>query len=396
MNARRWWRWLAMVSLLALMLAACGDDDTDDAADTDADTEEPDEATEGDDADDAAADDDYDWPEMTLTFSSALPEGGLNLGFEWWADELEQRTDGAITTDRHYTASLIGAADTISAMADGTIEVGYHAAAYNPGEFPLWNVVGVPFQTDDPVAQARSLYELYEEHDEYRQEWDDNGVHLLLHQPLPHAATGLAEPADTVDDLDGRRLRMVGYVAAALEELGMETVAIDPAELYESIQRGVVDGYGGWPFDIIPQSALQEVAPYVYDLGMGHYASASIGMSKDFWDGLDREVQDLMTEIAEEFMFEAAIDQVMRMEEESCDAILDDGGTVIAYDDDQVAEIEQRVGTASVDRWREEAINNGLDEDVVDGFRDQWLEKYESYRGDVAYENGMVLCAERS
>lgn len=336
-----------------------------------------------------------DWPTMNITFSSALPEGGLNLAFEWWADELERRTDGAITTSRHYSASLMGAGATLPALSRQRIEAGYMAAAYFPGEYPLWNVAGVPFQTDDPVAQVRAFYELYHENEAFRAEWERNGVHLLVLQPLPHGIMGSREPINSVDDLQGKRLRMVGYVAAALEELGVETVGLRPEELYESIQRGVVSGYGAWPFDLIPVSALHEVAPYKYDLGFGHYASAAIGVSKRWWDSLDPKVQDLMTEIAEEFMFESGLPLIVQMEEDACDRILEHGGSVTVFSDEDIATMEELVGTASVDRWLAAATQRGIDEQVAIEFREQFLEKYEDYKGQVPYESGAQACAAR-
>lgn len=336
-----------------------------------------------------------EWPEMNITYSSALPEGGLNLGFEWWADELQRRTDGAISSSRHYSASLMGAVATLPALAGQRIDAGYMAAAYFPGEFPLWNVAGVPFQTDDPVAQARAFYELYHENEAFREEWDRNGVHLLLLQPLPHGILGSRDPINSIDDLQGKRLRMIGYVAAALEELGVETVGLRPEELYESIQRGVVDGYGAWPFDLIPVSALHEVAPYHYDMGFGHYASAAIGVSKRWWDSLDPKVQDLMTEVAEEFMFESSLPLIVDMEESACDRILKSGGTVTIFSEEDMETMEERVGTASVDRWLEAVKAQGIDEQTALNFREQYLKKYEDYKGEIAYESGARLCAAR-
>lgn len=336
-----------------------------------------------------------EWPEMTITFSSALPEGGLNLGFEWWADELERRTDGAITTSRHYSASLMGALATLPGLADGRIEAGYMAAAYWPGEFPLWNVAGIPFQTAGPVAQVHAFYKLYQENADYRAEWDKAGVHLLLLQPLPHGAMGVREPIGSVDDLEGKRLRMVGYVAAALEKLGVETVGLRPEELYESIQRGVVDGFGAWPFDIIPMSALHEVAPHVYDVGYGHYASAAIGVSKKWWDGLDPKVQALMTEIAEEFMFEAALPLVVEMERAACDTILKSGGTVTIFSEAQIAEVRERVGDVSAERWLAGATDRDVSPEAAKAFRTAYLANYRAYEADADYRSGMEACAAR-
>lgn len=369
---------------IAMLLAACG------GSETAAPTPTPTPTTPA-----PAPTEEKVWEPIEFVFSSVLAPGGLNLGFEWWADRLEERTGGAVTTVRNYSGSLVGASETVIAAGDGTIDIGYTAAAYNPSEFPLYNVVGVPFVTYDPVAQARSLYTLYQDYPLYRAEWERNNVHLILHQPLPHAALGLSSPVSSISGLSGKRLRMVGYVAAALEQLGMETVALSPAELYEAIQRGVVDGYGGWPFDLIPNSKLQEVAPHVYDLGIGHYASAAIVMNLDLWNSLDPDLQALMTELAEEFMFEAAIPLVQDLETISCDAILAANGSVTVFPAAEVEAARATIGDASLARWRNAAVTSGVSEADVDAYRAEWLRRYESFVGQVPYTSGMAACAAR-
>lgn len=382
MTARK--RMAGAAAAIAMLLAACGGSETA--------TPEP---TPAPGPAQPTAPVEKVWEPIELVFSSVLAPGGLNLGFEWWADRLEERTGGAVTTVRNYSGSLVGASETFIAAGDGTIDVGYTAAAYNPSEFPLYNVVGVPFVTFDPVAQARSLYTMYADYPLYRAEWERNNVHLILHQPLPHAALGVSSPVGSIAELSGRRLRMVGYVAAALEVLGMETVALSPAELYEATQRGVVDGYGGWPFDLINNSKLEEVAPHVYDLGIGHYASAAIVMSLDLWNSLDPDLQALMTEVAEEFMFEASIALVEEMESDSCDSILAANGSVTVFPADQVAAARAAIGDASLNRWRAAAVTSGVAEGDVDAFRAEWLRRYESFVGQVPYQSGMAACAAR-
>jgi len=133
----------------------------------------------------------------------------------------------------------------------------------------------------------------------------------------------------------------------------------------------------------------------VYDLGIGHYASAAIVMNLDLWNSLDPDLQALMTELAEEFMFEAAIPLVAEMESEACDAILAANGTVTVFPAAEVEAARATIGDASLNRWRTAAVTSGVSEADVDAFRAEWLRRYESFVGQVPYTSGMAACANR-
>lgn len=337
-----------------------------------------------------------EWEKMNIVYASSLPEdSALNAGLQWWASELEKRTDGAITVEAHYSGSLVGAAELLPAVRDGRVDLAYVAAVINPAEWPLWAMSGVPFETSDPAGQMWAYQELYDKNEAYRKEWEKNGVHNMMQLALSPAVTGFKEPVEDVGDLAGRRVRMVGYAAAALNAVGMQTVALDPAELYESIERGVVDGYGAFPFDIVHTQGLHEVAPNMYDLGIGHYSASAYAANLDWWRSLDPKVQDLMTEVAKEYQTEQAIDVVMKAEQAACDAV-SKNAKVVVLDKAQQDEIKTRAGTAALDLWLKEATSRGVDEKAATAFHDEFLAAYDKYQGESDYKSGLQACAERS
>lgn len=333
--------------------------------------------------------------ELSMTYSSAFAPGGLNAGMEQWAPALEDQTDGRITVDFHYSESLVSGFETLAAIGAGTVDIGTIPPAYNPSELPLANVLSIPFQTSDPIAQMWAYYEMTRENDALRQEYENANVHVLMLQPAADGAIGLKEPMSDVDDLNGQRLRAIGFVVPGLEALGVESVAINPGEIYESIQRGVVAGYAGYVFDNLHTIGLHEVAPHVYDIGIGQYSVQVIGVNLDVWNSLDEETQRIMTEEAEKFMAEDAAELLMQFESEACDAILEVGGSVTVLPDDRVAQIKDTVGDGPAQAWVESVVDVGVDEDEARGFRDEFLTKLEEHTGEYDYVSGMHACAER-
>lgn len=338
-----------------------------------------------------------DGESINLQFASALPEGGANYGFEWWADEVESRTDGRVTFNRHYSASLFGVEETFAALGDGRLDVGWLGSAFFGAEMPLWSVVGVPFQTYHPVGQAASLYEMWQENDAFRGEWEAQGMRPLIFQPWSPGVMGTSKPVEDVQDLEGLRLRTVGLVAPAFERVGVEAVAIPTEEMYEAVQRGVVDGYAPWSFDrSLVDVGVTEVAPYTVDPGSGHYASIPIAISEQTWSQLPEDVQQVMTEVAEEFMYEESVAPYRRQQDEACDAILKGGGSVVRFDEQEVAEFQEKAGSASLDAWLANAEKQGIERSEAEAFRKDWLAAYKSIASENPYESGIGACARRS
>jgi TRAP-type C4-dicarboxylate transport system substrate-binding protein len=382
---RRSFQIVTLLLLLTLLAVGCGTDTpaSDDAAD-----ESDDVAADGDDG--AAT----EFEPLTITFSSSNPAGGIHLGFEWWAEELEKRTNGAVTVEAHYLESLVAGIDTANAISDGRIDAGMVIPGFVPDKFPLWNIVGVPFQTHDPVALAQLQEQMHEENEAFKAEFEANGLYPLLFVLVGTPAMGLVEPIDSIDDIQNRRMRQFGYLDTVFAELGAETVTLSTAELYEALQRGVVDGYGAWTFEIIPDTSLHEVAPYMYDIGMGHYSAGAVTFSTSFWEGLDPELRDLMTELAQE-SHAVALEGLRALEESACDTILESGASVTAFSEQEQQEIAERATPVAVEHWLERAGEFGVSEDVALDFREQWLEVYESH-AEPDYETGVATCAARS
>lgn len=382
---QRPFRLVTFLLFLALVAAGCGSG-----------TEEPDDAAG--DADDGTDDGDGDvateFEPLSITFSSSNPAGGIHIGFEWWAEELERRTNGAVTVDAHYLESLVPGIDTANAIQDGRIDAGMVIPGFVPDKFPLWNIVGVPFQTHDPVALARLQEQMYEENEAFEAEFEKNGLYPLLFVLVGTPAMGMTEPIDSIDDIRNQRMRQFGYLDTVFAELGAETVTLSTAELYEALQRGVVDGYGAWTFEIIPDTSLHEVAPHMYDIDMGHYSAGAVTFSKSFWEGLDPELRDLMTELAVE-SHTVALEGLRALEQSACDTIIESGASVTAFSEQEQQAIAERATPVAVEHWLDRAVEFGVSEDVALDFREEWLASYEAH-AEPDYETGVAACAARS
>jgi TRAP-type mannitol/chloroaromatic compound transport system substrate-binding protein len=173
------------------------------------------------------------------------------------------------------------------------------------------------------------------------------------------------KPINTVADLDGLKTRGAGDGAEVLKKLGAAMVFFPGSEIYESLQRGVIDAADianptiGWGLSV------QEVAPYVYVSGARQpvqYSPTSV--NKNSWaklpDDLKLMVEQLnkaqpMREYGRYLVTDAASTQ--KFVEYGCEVVTLPSDVEIAFEE---AAIEFYSEKAAADPFYAEVYNSIL------------------------------------
>lgn len=333
---------------------------------------------------------------MQLQMASFLSETtSQGVAITWWIGELERRTGGAITVEPFWDASLLGAEEIRDGVSDGRVQLGNMTYAYTPSDFPLTSMVEIPFLGDNLGAQAQALNELYSEDEQFQAEWEDQGIKVMSFVGIPPALTGAKEKVDTVAWYDGKTVRASGYFVKALELVGGNPAAIPVTDVYEAMQRGTIDAYGGLILDVIVPTGLYEVGPDIHDPGLGHYANSTLTIGLDTWESLSPEVQGVIEELNAEFpakLSEAAIES----EDAACDTILEAGGSVSVFPEEETQKWADVIGEAPLNDWIAKAEGVGVEDpqamyDSFVGYYDQ------AEQGEFAgLDSGAQRCAAKS
>lgn len=365
----------AVGAMLLATLAACGGGSDTDSTST---------VAEG-----AGSGESYSWQ-----YANYLPPtSSLSTGIANYFDVLEAESN--IEIEEFYQEALLSATDILAGVSQGRADLGFSIALYHPGELPLSQIVGVPFQTNDAEAQVRATNDLYENNDVFRSEWEAQGVHVLSFVPLAPTMVATAEPLEGYDDLSDKKIRAVGLLSQAMQTAGVNPVALPAPEIYESVERGVIEGFTSYPFDVAVAGSLNEVAPYMTDPGTGLYNLGALIITKSLWDGLDEETKTLMTELVEEYVSNS-IELLAEEETKQCDAFLEAGGTASVFSEQDVEKFESAVGDSVVEAWREQAATAGVAEADVDAFLVDYQAALTEQAASSSYVPGLVACAERA
>ena len=389
--------WLAMLLVLVVAAAACaGDGGTDEedatgAEDAAADDGAAEEATAADDADGGDVDTEA-LEEVTWDMASFLgPDTGQGRAYTRWIEEIQDRSGGAVTVNPFWNSELLGPQEIATGLRDGRIQMGNLTYAYTPSDFPLTQMVEVPFLGNNLAAQVTAMNALYEENEQFRAEWEDQGIKVLSFVPIAASLTGAEEQIDSVGWFDGRTVRASGFYVKALEAVGANPAAIPVGETYEAMQRGTVDAYGGLILDVIPSTGLHEVGPHIHDAGLGHYAITTWGMAMDVYESLSPELRTLVDEVSAEFP-QWVVETTSEAEDEACQTILDEGGSVSAWSEEATAEWREAIGETPRQDWIDLATEAGTED--AEAMYDQYVSLFEeAASGEFSdYQTGVERC----
>lgn len=166
---------------------------------------------------------------------------GLSTPVVHLSETLNNISGGNINLRYYEPGELIPAFEILDAVSEGSYPAGFTWIGYDQGSISVLPLLsGPPFGMEPPAFMAwhyfgdggALLEEVYEPY----------GVKPLLCGVIgPEAAGWFAEPLDSLDQIEGLRIRFAGIGGRVMEELGASVTMIPGGELYQAMERGTID-----------------------------------------------------------------------------------------------------------------------------------------------------------
>jgi TRAP-type C4-dicarboxylate transport system substrate-binding protein len=239
---------------------------------------------------------------MRLAFAGS-PQPFSARAHTWWAEEVGRRTGGKVQISLHYGGSLANHSEMVKLVGSGAIDMGESVwAPYNPRVFPLHTVTDGPvIWSKRPVALIHAGMQLEKEFPEVEAEntkvnlkrltWEGAGISGIIMRN---------KKVMKVEDFKGLQIRTAGkYLQPPLmKAVGAVPVGIPFPELYDSMQKGMLDGATG-TMGLFIGNKLHEVCKYYIDIGIGGDPGQGIMINLDKWKSLPSDVQQVMMQLYE-------------------------------------------------------------------------------------------------
>jgi len=217
---------------------------------------------------------------------------------QYFVDLLRKLSNGRLDIKLHGVGELAPANQVLDMVSKGTVQLGSEWAGYWTGLNTAFDPLGT-----QPIGFSNWDYLLWLEEAGGRELFNEmygryNGVYF------PFAISGMESgirsnvPIKSLEDVKGKKIRMAGLVPSQLvQELGATPVTLAATELYESLQRGVVDAVEFSSPAVDEDGKIHEVAKYWLTPGF-HQTSSIYGVmiNKDAWASLPDDLKAVFEE----------------------------------------------------------------------------------------------------
>lgn len=326
--------------------------------------------------------------------------------FDAFAAQLGETTEGRVQTDPYWGGSLLSDKDLPSGLRAGIADIGIFTATQHPEyAVPSWMSNTASLGTTDfpeGILQTYAGFADYAYNSEaINRQFEELGLKLLvpLHTILNYNLI-CTQPVESLEDAQGLRVRSGGPLwNGEISAAGMIPVNLPIGEVYEGLQRGVVDctianprtamTYGFW-----------EIAKFYTEVPFSGVNSQYVVMNQSTWDSLSEDDQDalwdagqtlwaenLQQDALQEYLkfFEVAEDEqgvsILEADPELTDAITDYQEAVIEglpedappSIDDPEGEIKDYSG--SLDRWLADVEGMDLGDDPSNPDLSEYFER---------------------
>jgi len=242
------------------------------------------------------------------TAASAASPVELKLAHAWatthhvhvildqWTKDVEQATKGRVKITIYPGGALSTAVQLYDTVRTGVADLAWFLQGYTPGKFPLTSVVELPFMASSSKQGSPALWEVYENSPEMQAEY--GGVKVLSMWVVdPGQLMTSRKVVRNLEDVKGLKIRIGSDTTkATAEALGSVPILMAINELYDALQKGVVDG------TLLGTSAIRtfKLQNLLKGLTIGHFFvnAHALGINKNSWAKIPAEDQKIIMDLA--------------------------------------------------------------------------------------------------
>jgi len=214
-----------------------------------------------------------------------------------WAHTLNDMSGGRFDATMNPGGSIVDSLKEMRAVHEGVLDATYTGSHYHTSE----------------VGFAGDLFNLYPAGTDPWEfiVWYYDGGGAALHQEM-YDRKGLnvkafmggmtsaelfvwfAEPVTGMDSFEGMKFRTAGIWGEMLNEAGASVVTMAGGEVYESMNRGVIDAFEFSTPGVDWSFGFQELGAYVHGPGIhAPQAAFEVLINKDVWNKLPADLQSI-------------------------------------------------------------------------------------------------------
>ncbi|MGQ7248790.1 TRAP transporter substrate-binding protein DctP [Halomonas sp. V046] len=293
-----------------------------------------------------------------------------------WAELVNQLAGDEVEIEFYAGGTLMPGTEVFDATETGSIQAAGDWPGYWAGRSPAFSPLATTTSLFNGVDYLNWInqwggFELYQEvYGQY------NMVYLPYGITNNESGFRGGTPIESLADLEGKRLRLSGRdQGRVLEQLGGSQVTLAGGEIYQAIERGVVDGAEFSTPGVDYKAGFGEVADYWMTPGWHQSASVfGVMINQESWDALSEETQEKL-KIAAQATMAWSLAWSEKQSTEGTVKFLDDGTTINQLSEEDLKKIQDITNDVIVQGACEDPMHAKIYHSMI-----SYLENYANWR----------------
>lgn len=233
---------------------------------------------------------------MQSIYASTLPllgDTGTALG-----EKVSLLTNGELNIHFEEPGAIVAGGEIWDAVSTGAVDAGWYSPGFAQSIIPAAGLfTAVPFGPD--VKE----YTAWWYHGGGYETWNEIGSRFNIHSELctvlvPEASGWFREPIESVEDLQGLKMRIFGLGARVMQKLGVQAQSLPPADAMTALRLGTIDS-AEISFPAIDLNLeMNSFANHYYFPGWHQQTSLiTFIINTDVWNGLSDQQRAVIQEV---------------------------------------------------------------------------------------------------
>lgn len=239
--------------------------------------------------------------DRTLRLNHQFPAAAAGSKIDqWFADAVAEASGGTLRIHIFWSNALGEPKENLTLLRNGAIDMAAMSAGYFPADLPFFSAPNSMPMALDTICQSSDLMAAFmAKVPAFTEEAAANGIRPLFFHLLNPYLLVSREPITGLDGLSGKKIRTWGEdMPRLIQAAGGVPKTIFLPELYENLQRGVIDG-APFSLDLMVTYRIYEVARHVTEVVLWEGPAWGVWISARTWAELTAAERGVIREAAE-------------------------------------------------------------------------------------------------
>jgi TRAP-type C4-dicarboxylate transport system substrate-binding protein len=217
-------------------------------------------------------------------------------------ERVEELTEGQVEFEFYPSQQLGNVSDYLDLTSQGVTDIAFFIPSYTSDRMPYSSsVAGFPGLFSSSNQGTKAFHELIQQGTVLETDYLKNGVRPLIgYVTNPYDLFSTKKLASSPDDLKGQQIRSSGaFMSGLIEKFGGTPVTIATPELYEGLEKGIVDQVGQYS-TTLESFGLGELIKYGTQGVSFGAGSCGLIINENVWQSLPKNVQKAFQQAATE------------------------------------------------------------------------------------------------